>query len=861
MTDTLAPTSVPPAIEIPELSLVVLVGSSGCGKSTFCKKHFAETQVVSSDFCRGMLSDDPNDQSVTQDAFDLLHYIVAKRLALGKATVVDATNLREEDRAQLVKLARRHHVLPFAIVFDVPEKVCWERTQNRPDRDMGRRVIAAHCQLVRRSLRTIKREGFSHVVVLRGDGEIERATVSFRKMWNDKRDERGPFDIIGDVHGCYDELVELFERLDYQKGEHAYFHPQGRKAIFLGDLVDRGPKVIEVVNLVMAMARAGTAFCLPGNHEKKFAGYLSGRKVQMTHGLPQTVAQFESLPEAVRLEWKERFIRWHRSLISHLQFDDGRLTVAHAGIKAEHQGRGSPEVSDFCLYGEATGEVDGYGLPVRLDWAADYRGRALVVYGHVPTEEPEFVNKTICIDQGCVFGGNLTALRYPERELISVPAKAQYYKPERPFGAQTEQPPDRLTAQQRSDRYLNLQEITGKRFIRTRSVGPVLVSAEHSAAALEAFSRFCVDHRWLIYLPPTMSPCETTTQEGYLEYPDQAFEYYRKRGVPKVICEEKHMGSRALLILCKNTEAAVKRFGLPGVGQCYTRTGRRFFRNQMVQQELLKRLADSLTSSGWWERFNTDWCFIDCEIMPWNLKAGELLIDQYELVATAGRSTVQQIVDTFRAGRLRGLSLDGTVENYERHLQALNRYQQAYQAYCWEIDGLRSVKVAPFHLLATEGRVYDDHDHEWHVKSFADLAVVDDLWKATEFVIAELTNEESCQRAVGWWKERTEGGAEGMVVKPNSFIAQSRGRLLQPAIKCRGKEYLRIIYGPTYDESQTLDRLRNRGLSHKRALALQEFALGLEGLHRFVNNEPLRRIHECVMGVLALESEPVDPRL
>ncbi|MBI4491083.1 MAG: polynucleotide kinase-phosphatase [Deltaproteobacteria bacterium] len=849
-------------IEIPELSLVVLVGSSGCGKSTFCQKHFAPTQVISSDFCRGMLSDDLNDQSTTNEAFDLLHYILGKRLALGKSSVVDATNLRQEDRAEVVKLARRHHVLPFAIVFNVPEKVCWERTQNRPDRDMARRVIAAHCQLLRRSLRTIKKEGFSHIVVLNGVEEIERATVLFRKMWNDRCDDHGPFDIIGDVHGCYDELVELLEQLGYQKAENAYAHPQGRKAIFLGDLVDRGPKVIGVVNLVKAMTEAGTAFCVPGNHEKKLVGYLSGRKVEMTHGLPQSVAQFESLPERIRTAWKEQFLKWHRSLISHLRLDNGKLVVAHAGIKEAYQGRGSPQVSDFCLYGETTGEIDGYGLPVRLDWAADYRGRALVVYGHVPTEEPEFVNNTICIDQGCVFGGKLTALRYPERELASVPAKAQYYRPERPFGAQTEKQPDlRLTAQQRYDRYLNLQEITGKRFIRTRSLGSVLVSAEHSAAALEVFSRFCVDHRWLIYLPPTMSPCETATREGYLEYPDQAFEYYRKRGIPKVICEEKHMGSRALLILCKDTQAAVQRFGLPGVGQCYTRTGRRFFKNLALQEDLLVRLRDCLTSVGWWERFETDWCLIDCEIMPWNLKAGELLINQYELVATAGISAVQQMIDTLRLAQARGLPMDGMVETYERHLLALNRYQGAYQGYCWEVNGLRGVKVAPFHLLATEGHVYDDRDHEWHVASFAGLAAIDDLWKPTDLMTVELTSEESCKQAVQWWKERTERGAEGMVVKPFSFVAQSRGRLIQPAIKCRGREYLRIIYGPGYDEPETLERLRNRGLTHKRTLALQEFALGLEGLHRFVNNEPLRRTHECVIGVLAFESEPVDPRL
>ncbi len=418
------------AVQIPALSLVVLVGASSSGKSSFARRHFLPTEIVTSDFCRGLVADDENDLSATADAFAVLHFIASKRLERGRLTVVDATSLKPEDRKPLVTLARQHHVVPVAIVFNLPEPLLRERHVGRTDRDFPPHVIRRQVDQLRRSLGSLQREGFRNVCIFRSQDEVDAATIERTRLWTDRRDEHGPFDLIGDVHGCRAELEALLVQLGYVAGEDGVpRHPAGRKAVLLGDLVDRGPDTPGVLRLAMRMERADAALCVPGNHDDKLKRALVGRKVQITHGLGESLAQLALEPAEFRAEVE----KWIDGLISHFVLDDGRLVVAHAGMKQAMQGRASRAVRAFALYGETTGETDEYGLPVRYPWASEYRGPAIVVYGHTPTPEPEWLNGTICIDTGCVFGGRLTALRYPERELVSVPAARTYYEPSRPF--------------------------------------------------------------------------------------------------------------------------------------------------------------------------------------------------------------------------------------------------------------------------------------------------------------------------------------------------------------------------------------------------------------------------------------------
>lgn len=420
---------------IPELSLVVLIGPSGAGKSTFAAAHFAVTEVLSSDALRGMVSDDENDQGATRDAFDVLHGIAAKRLQRGRLTVIDATSVQPEARRPLLALAKQYHVVPVAIVFDLPEETYQERNRMRREREVAPHVIRHQSVQLQRSVKNLKQEGFRHVYVLDSPEQIGRVTVDRQPMPSDRRHEHGPFDIIGDVHGCIDELIVLLRELGWVvaagKGQGTFdvIAPAGRRAVFLGDLVDRGPDASAVLRLVMRMVEQGSALCLPGNHDVKLMKALNGRPVQVGHGLERSLAQLEAEP----LEFRSRVAAFIDSLASHYVFDDGSLVAAHAGMIEKLQGRSSRRVRDFALYGDTTGKADELGLPVRNDWAARYRGSASVVYGHTPVAEPVWRNNTINIDTGCVFGGRLTALRYPERELVSVAAREAYAESARPF--------------------------------------------------------------------------------------------------------------------------------------------------------------------------------------------------------------------------------------------------------------------------------------------------------------------------------------------------------------------------------------------------------------------------------------------
>ena len=853
-------------IEIPEIAVVALIGVSGSGKSTFARHHFASTEVLSSDYFRALISDDENNQQVTTQAFDTLYYVANKRLELGLLTVIDATNVQKEARASVLQLAKAQNCHAVAIVLDVPEKTCKERNEKRPDRDFGEHVISRQGQQLRRSIRHLQKEGFRFVYMLKTEDDISKIEIVRTPLWNNKKNEHGPFDIIGDIHGCYDELCALLNKLGYavDKETHTAVPPEGRRAVFLGDLCDRGPKNIEVLRLVMGMIQSGSAYCVAGNHDVKLLKKLRGKNVQLTYGLDKTVEQLESQDAAFIADVKA----FLDSLISHYVFDDGKLVVAHAGLKETYQGRGSGRVRDFCLYGDTTGETDEYGLPVRLPWANEYRGKAMVVYGHTPTPEIEPINNTFYIDTGCVFGGKLSALRYPEKEIVQIDAEREYYAPVKPF----------LDKPIENDDILNIDDVLGQKYLNTRLRRTIKIGAENSAAALEIMSRFAADPHWLIYLPPTMSPCETSKLPNYLEYPTEAFDYYKTRGVGKVVCEQKHMGSRAVIVLCRDAETAAQRFKVQdgSFGIIYTRTGRQFFEHRETERALLTRLQNVLTASHFWRDFDSDWVCLDTELMPWSAKAQKLLEEQYAPVGRAGRSGLTAVIDTIDKATIvlgdtsvdveahsnKKADLVALMERQQARADALNLYTDAYRRYCWDVSSIEDYRIAPFHILATEGKTWCGESNVWHMETIAKyMTGQDPIFMATDHLLVDLLDENSVAAAVKWWEELTASGGEGMVVKPYDFIATKGTEILQPAVKCRGREYLRIIYGPEYMLEENLTRLKKRSLAKKRNLALSEFALGVEALERFVRKDPLYRVHECVFGVLAMESEPVDPRL
>ena len=831
-------------IAVPELGLVVLVGISGSGKSTFAAQHFSPWQVVSSDYCRGLVADDPNDQSATRDAFDVLGYIVGTRLRRGLLTVVDATSVQRPARESLVRLAREHDVLVDAIVLDVPERVARDRNQGRADRDFGDHVIARQHRDLKRSLRGIRKEGFRRVHVL-ADDEIDHVTIGREKSWNDRRDLAGPFDLVGDVHGCLAELVTLLTDLGYALERDdagravGARHPDERMAVFVGDLVDRGPDTPGVLRLVMGMVGAGTALSVAGNHEVKLVRALRGANVKVAHGLAESLTQLGAETD----EFRATALAFMDGLISHYVLDDGKLVVAHAGLKEAYQGRASGRVRSFALYGDTTGETDEYGLPVRYPWARDYRGAATVVYGHTPVPEAEWVNNTICLDTGVVFGGALTALRYPERELVVVPAEQQWYEPVRPLGPVEEQ---------RERSALMIDDVLGERWLETTHAGKVKIPAENAAAALEVMSRFAVDPRWLVYLPPTMSPATTSARDGLLEHPEQAFEDYANAGVTTVICEEKHMGSRAIAVLTRDEASAARRFGVEdgGCGVVYTRTGRKFLpRHHRARRPAARERCAALLLAG------------DRLAGP-RLRAAAVVgqgprADPRPVRLGRGRGAARPAGPRVgprrrgcpRARRRRAVGPDEREAGQRARLPRRVRRATA---------GPRTGSTASRWRRSRSWRPKDARSRSpsrTRGTSSSWRRLEGGLITPTAYRLVDLSSTEQRAEACAWWEELTDAGGEGMVVKPAHLV---EGRV-QPGLKVRGREYLRIIYGPDYTDE--LEQLRGRSLGRKRQLARREHDLGLDALTRFVAGEPLWRVHQMVFAVLALESEPVDPRL
>lgn len=861
-------------IPFPHGGIIVLVGPSNSGKTTLLRRLveegvLLETEMVSSDTYRTLVGDveyldwkgRPREeadilysdyQKLSGLAFEAMNTVVSMRSRLGKLTVVDATHLQPEYRRKYIEIAAGHDLPCVAWVLDVPEQTLLARDKTR-EQPRGRQRVKSQYSQFKRSLRGLREEGFDFTYMLK-----EPEAVQFVRRDNPLLADIGAgIDVIGDIHGCYDEMLELLGELGYAADEAGlYRHPAGRMLVSVGDVMSRGPRSLDTMIFWKRHVDAGIARMTDSNHGWKIARYLSGRNVTLSHGDENIAAELRLLEEEAGTEaaaaLKEELKQFLLSAPSHLVMcRDGvrRLVIAHAGIRDEYIGRQSRRVQDFCRYGDTDG-MDAAGAPVRKEWYTGHESGELIVWGHDPRPYPAVVKNTINIDQGAVFGGSLTAYRYPEQEFVSVKAHRDY----------AEDPDSPLIRWERG-RFAppNLGRLVNGYSVFTDAYGELSVRGDYVKAAVDTVSHYTVPLEELVYIPPTMSPTPSVSaDESYLEHPQEAFDYFRSQGVTTMVAEKKHMGSRAVLLLFRDEQAAVSYIGRPALGTIYSRTGRAFF-DRETEAQVLARLNADLVQAGYFSRYNTEMLLLDAEIIPWNLKARELIATQYAHVAEAAKMDREQLLVKLRQAEAAGRDVTGWVQEMEAKLQSVQVFRQAFQQYCWDVSGLEGIRIAPFHILAHSGQSFFDHSHIWHMEQARLLDGISPLFMETEYRVIHSGADEA--DVIKWWQDMTEDGHEGIVIKPETFITKNGRHMVQPAIKVRGRKYLHIIYGIDYLQPDNLKRLKQRKTSKKERHALMECALSVESVNRFIRKEPLERVHECVLAALALESDPVDPRL
>lgn len=835
------------SIALPDPSLVLVVGARGAGKTTFVRRFFEPSEIVSLDECRRMVGDTADTPS--NDALELFHTIVQNRLHSGKFVVIDGDHGNADLRRSLTTLAKRHHLFAIAIALKLDERICVERNASRSDGAVSPYDVKRGAESVRKFVESSVREGIREIYVLDSPEAVERAVITRRKLWTDKRHDSGPFDIIGDVHGCAGELEALLELLGYKVSWGETFPhgvqvlpPEGRRVIFLGDLIDRGPRVVDSLRLAMSMVESGAAICVPGNHEVKLLRKLRGKTVSITHGLAETLAEFEKMPPS----FHEEVAAFIDKLVGHYVLDDGRLCVVHAGIKHNMQGRSSSAAREFGLYGDTTGETDEYGLPVRHEWANEYHGKAAVVYGHTPMLTAEWLNNTICIDTGCVFGGALTALRYPEREIISIPAAKRYFEPKKPLvarvsqaGAMDEAPPDQG---------LSVDVLRAGGVIKTRFRYDIAIPEEaHLLAVVETLSRFGVDPRWFVYVPPSSSPVDPSSKPGILEHPEDAWAYYRRQGVSDIVCQEKLPGTRVVVIVCRNESTARTVFGTTDgrAGIVYSRTGRNIFSDRNAEEAWMQRLRTAAEKAKIFDEYGAFFIF-----------EATLIVPAPPPVETRDELTYDALQETIAQAMARGIDMGAFATRIENRRHRLADRAQMLARRAQENAEAKWPRLAPLQMLATHEVSYFDRPHAEHKTLFEKLEQADEtLFVPRASFELDLNTQANVDEALKIWEEWLAQGKVGMIVKPRLFRRNSRPGFILPALECHGPEALRLHYGPEYDLESNMERLRRRSLSALRFRAIEQFVLGMESVARFVENEPLSRVHACICVALGLDGQ------
>lgn len=393
--------------------------------------------------------------------------------------------------------------------------------------------------------------------------------------------------------------------------------------------------------------------------------------------------------------------------------------------------------------------------------------------------------------------------------------------------------------------------------IRTHLIGEISITKEYENQAKRVI-KAGVNPNWIIYLPPTMPSLISTSQPEFLEHPNEIFEYYKTRGVKTIILERKETGIRVVAIICKDSGVASRCFGVQENvgGVLYSRTGQRIFDDTNVEIALINQIRSAIEISGTWEKLKTDWVCLDCELMPLQFDQREDLKKRYAQIGLAGVHSLNEVVKQLRQTKVDGKANE-VLMHFDERLNAVKNFVKIYQQYCCSTKAIENLRLVPFHIMATEGRLHTNKDHFWHLETISKIVkeIPNSFLGRVEYRVVDLNNLKSQKESIDWWEEINNLGGEGIVAKPQTFIVKKQGNLLQPAIKCRGREFLRLTFGPEYTDPISMRILREQNVVGKQIFSLKEFSLGIEAMTRFIQHESKSRIQECIFGIVALEIE------
>ena len=827
-------------LQLPEFCAILLLRPQATAPN-FAATHFPADTILSTQFFQDLIA--PPHTPPDADALGLLQQTLDHRLKNRLTTLIDLAPLEQSERQAFRSSARRHNAPLIAIVLDLPAPAHLNPEQ--------RSQWTLENSRIQYTLPLLEPEGLAQVFHISDEATLTRLQVQWQPFPCSRLQEPGPFDIIGSPHGCHAEFISLVQKRGYQStgtpGQNILHHPQGRKLIVLGDLADRGPEGPRLLGLLMRTQQAGHALVVCGNQDRRLLHLLQDQ-------LPEDSIGFEHLiPWAADLPQEERqpLIDWLQALPDHLVLDGGKLVAVHGGIQKKMLRRQSPPVSAFCRFGETPAETDHFGFPTLTAWTGDFEQGPLVLYAHQAQPEPVWINKTLNLDTGCVFGGKLTALSYPELELHSQPAQLIYHPPILPPQAQATQ------TQAAQDPYTLPYDLFNGRFLVQTSLRYSFgLDDQQVSAAMEMLHTETVSPRWLIYLPPSMSPPQPATEPPYLEHPNEGFSYYEKKGQSELIVQEKVDGVRAILILCKDAQTAKTHFGSQDhrLGRIYSRYGRPLLPDA-EEKAFLENLSQAATAANLWTALGTDWLCIEGQLSP----TAHFLPQQtatHQRIATLLGHAFPHMQGTFQQSPI-------TDPEFLALRARIIAWQQPLQAYTTHLPTSDpDWTFVPYHLLASASALYFDQTHAWH------LAHLERLCQHTTYHLRplqwqqiDLSDHQARHKIIEWWHHLNATSKPGLIMKPLHFETIVGNEPIQPAIKVRTHEALRQTYGLEFDQPEALNHHRSRSLKDRRELAVRQYALGKEALQRFQARQPFAEVLQASFCHLAISTTDKEPLL